>query len=1442
MSYQLSPVYGQTITSVDQETQKTLDGTLDRSILVPMKLDAFLNYDQRQTVAQDPRLRAYLAPITTPNYDALKMDADLVQHDIFDQLRDTPFMARADRYRTQPSNQGIYLHWSIPKLYRSGLVASSSAHDALQDQLKRAGYPSGDTQAKHVEAGTAIFRPIPSRWLILRTIGPGKSKMDPVDSAAAQLAEDELRLNILKSQGKESSTQYTQLQALRDGPHTTDFNNAKRACVVAIVKPDGSAAALGANLTEVWDLFVVESDRIRNIKDVPSSEDTNVTSSPFIDINTPVNQQGQVFLGQTSSWNTWKQTTAATTPPTVTVSRAANPFFADYQPQNASVFSFFDDLTVTVSGQVCKFAEARVDYDVVGFHQDVASDPLHLDATLSPPQAPSDRLNACTLGMSNIALTGDDTTWLDAKLNTNTQQNMRALSFGTFFSIQWNQYATDRPMPAGTNYPGDLIQKSFATSHPVAVGTNPIDALFGWLRSTRSTDAFANDDIRKNLNKIQTLVLDMNDDIDSQLQADDLLATNNFIPSDQGIMWHFEESDTNTDNEKQKLPTTDQVAALRELNAMQVNLNAMIRDQARMKQELFFLWWTYMCVREKNDSSLPSGDDIRGRVMALYHRIQSNGDGSPGSDMAYYIDRIGWAKDGMTGNASVKAGIEPRFYRQRDPTVLVAGLSNRWPKIALDDTTAVRLDSQNKVVGTITNSNVALADLPVNLSKTFSQHLPPSLVDPVLNLMKAANNDRSEFRGGTTPVTSPYLDTDDRWTGDNGWFPLFIEWEAEYYHIPFSKWTFAPQGPQARYGYLLNDEDIATTSVQSDYRVLHGRIPVLPQASYALEASLKQVFAKLRPDQQSLTATEQAALLKSARALDFVSAPMEGLTDQLITRKQGIHVTPLVFDENGNPTVTPEARAIGAEIGLDDYQFAWMKDVMKTTPFANLVGIPADHTTYNPFKPATHGQFRFTKFNIVDKFGQVVRGVGSYIDSAASIHPIPAPLLPCLGDSYTVQANADGSPKIVLPRINSTDGLCPFVQLPPSINQEARVNFDFVTLDTLDDGNQAWRPVSEWENPVRGWLIINYANESFQIFTPDGRFVKEYSVITGTVSVRPFSGTVTGIDPILSGLLDAFSDGKYISGLFRTISQTVSTIQATPSSYSQSMLSIIGRPLALTTFGLSLELADPPLTNCATGITAPSDDIMSYAFPFKLGDTDNIFDGLYGFFGAYGTSVDYSSFYTYLPPTTSTPNTSDPSKPIPSTLALRPFYASPYDGPSSVQRIRNANLQVYPAIIDPFTAVHAYTALLPIAQLRLPTWVLDSQLNSISSFFKIGPLLLREDVPPFSPTDEITADYNLNDPATAQKSTGILEIPNVALADWNWLQPYWTARDSKGVVTEAAGATANGALEGQTRYNVLGVENPPAGPMWDAAPATVVEGFLQMRTGFGKPDVDAAGK
>src|SRR5437016_5556059 len=131
------------------------------------------------------------------------------------------------------------------------------------------------------------------------------------------------------------------------------------------------------------------------------------------------------------------------------------------------------------------------------------------------------------------------------------------------------------------------------------------------------------------------------------------------------------------------------------------------------------------------------------------------------------------------------------------------------------------------------------------------------------------------------------------------------------------------------------------------------------------------------------------------------------------------------------------------------------------------------------------------KSNIIDKFGQAVTAIPPKPRPKAPHNP-PS-IYPCLSDYFTPNILDPKVPNVHNTVFHDTDPTtCRFFQMTPSINQDARINACFVSPQ-LDSKNTiiGWEPTSEWEEPIWGWLVVNYANYGLQIFLPDGTFYRE---------------------------------------------------------------------------------------------------------------------------------------------------------------------------------------------------------------------------------------------------------------------------------------------------------------------------------------------------------------
>ena len=145
-----------------------------------MQVSTYLNPTSRNpTYSTDWREdRAYLAPLPKVGGQKRAVDPnDVFLHDIYDDIRNPPYRSYGDSARFQPRRNGIYVHWSLPQLYRKAIAASATGTD-VKSQKAAAGVPiSGAAatadQASDLTATQPTFRPVPDRYIISRTVTAG---------------------------------------------------------------------------------------------------------------------------------------------------------------------------------------------------------------------------------------------------------------------------------------------------------------------------------------------------------------------------------------------------------------------------------------------------------------------------------------------------------------------------------------------------------------------------------------------------------------------------------------------------------------------------------------------------------------------------------------------------------------------------------------------------------------------------------------------------------------------------------------------------------------------------------------------------------------------------------------------------------------------------------------------------------------------------------------------------------------------------------------------------------------------------------------------------------------------------------------------------------------------------------------------------------------------
>lgn len=1425
------------------------------TLLLPVKVDAFiLNAD---VCNGDALHDAKIAPLTQPNYTFLRLDQFYIRNDILNHadLHATTPAECNSRFtdlgtgEKWPKREGVYIHWMIPRPYRVGSAVRKQPAQTPAETDKPASdsKPGGSVESATMSAAVS------------ETGAKGT-----VPDANAEGPEENARIpDMGSSTFHEVPTRWLVIRKLEDHENIT-----KR----------------GINIPPV-QAWVVESDRKWMLDQIPIDWDLQVDVSPFVDAggtgSADVDAQAEIFIGKKTAVEDWHEEGDAQPRVNLTLLGSSNQLFPDYQPHNSNVFSIVDpfeydtgDLDEQGGKIMGKLEEATASYYVMGWHSSDVKDPMHIEAA---PENREARMAAHMMELKNDATKGI-AGWKTSR------DPCRILCHGAMYGVGWSNKGKPKHVPA------DKACAQLTSKLPIAIGTTPMDALLTYVNSHKSFDPDDIKEIEVTISTLQRLLHARDDGVDAQREVADMVMNWNhmqfqggkrFFLSGDGKADHNDETVGTANGSKPTQPTDDEKALLRELNRCQIFLDAQNRVFKRLQWQMFSMWWKYLSDvdgQSRKDSLklqvqgvlTPKLDNVKGKIQSYQTKI------------AELLKKL----------PTATSGVQQPFTQTRDPTLLVGGIKSGWPDEFLKKV-KVRIASQ------ITGSYELLDSISEGMIGKIPKTLRPaarSLLHefaalapdgPALNkdYVEPLYHDRDVTADSTEFPEPPWRD---RWENIQPWFPLFLEWEGEYTHIPYDHWELDNRvvhnslaGPRLRYGIkdisVLCTSDLAPPLVRT--RTISGRVLILPQPNFSLSSKVEQLLSETSVEQlkeEGLTEDNIKSLRSDLSKLQFLSAPLSGFTNHLTTMVEGSHVKPTIRPQGEANRPLDAAVEAGLPAGFNRKQLDYIGGECDLTPYGTLVSLAQTDT---PFFPVTHGQFRFTKINIIDKFGQAIHAMNPHPDAAFGTK-----VYPCISDFYEPQPLVANNEKANTVTDEPAPN-CEHIQIAPQINQPARLNSCFVTLtaaDTLNPGplpaeksKAPWRPVDEWENPIWGWVVVNFADSGVQVFLPDGTFYREVR-FGGPYGVQksppwlPFEPPKGQAAPPSSSsvadgwkfsqlqiFVEQLANRDFLQSFIWMINGAMKNSPPAPTAYAEFVNSVIGKPMALVNMGWSVELADAPYTNESSLSKTPPDHGLAevkggpprYDFKIKLGDKDRAFDGLIGYFEAQKSPTLDSQLqldqifthYTELPsdaiPTTAAgsqvhdfrtainnskypPLHADYVDPIPD---IDPKDSTTIITPARYEDKKNELLSVFGALIDPFIATHGYTGILPIKSLLLPSWTWQEAMKRMTGFFHIGPLLVTEDVPPYSPEFKLTSDYNLATQDAKKYPTAKIGIPAVALADWSWLQPY--------ISTDKADADTDGRV-----YMPLNIKPIDDRPRFEPAPYTAVEGYLQMKKPILRPD------
>ena len=861
--------------------------------------------------------------------------------------------------------------------------------------------------------------------------------------------------------------------------------------------------------------------------------------------------------------------------------------------------------------------------------------------------------------------------------------------------------------------------------------------------------------------------------------------------------------------------------ALRVLNRAQSAADVGKRHLTRAQRDVFHQWW-----QTRGDQSVNEKAAGVARARAEQDKREA--------EVQRQVERM---NTDMLKDLNYELQSRPldSFYAVKDPVVVVTGVEDGWGSVEGNDT--------------VTLQSFVAINWVDRLKKLYNNRQMGRAFEEV---QTGRREDRSrEDRSREDRSRQP-------------WFPLFLEWEVQWFDAPFDRFQFTENSAEAG-GADAATRMPADTSQPSVFYTLTGSPPtsppegiplagrnlLLPSNRFTLVGRLKQLWAQdLDLNDNPSALSRLADLINNWKCL---SHPLQGFTDQLLARRVGSHRVP-----QGKVSATID--------------HAW-GELLRGDQALKAV-TPGEATML--FHGAQHGQFGFKKLSIVDRFNQRL----TVLEGQLQLRHGAAPTVYCSPHYQRRQTEPELS--------GGHHQLLGCVQLQPKLLQAGRLLSHWAleepSAPLIPTASTSPAVVPQERNPIQGWLMVSHLNRSCQVYTTEGllfcqlRLLADGSAVTEDREVQKLVDpnaklTIsTSMQRVVKrlrepdGVADPGATFRAFMDLFSAAEDctTLSSSRAFPSL-------VLGRPLAVVDVDWSLQLSERPLLSSTfteanpsfrlftTTVTDPG--VKPYEFPVRLGNVDLTTDGLLGYFLREPPNIkDLGSFYSdYCRVLTEKQalNATNAHIQLPySQPPLRPHVLDEQltdvtllgraGGVLTGKAITDPRLLRTTILCDPFQPVHAQTGILPVYRMDLPRWCVERGLSQMMSAFKVGPFIVTDDslVTQWSTwkmSDDLRRQEEANRMTTAaghpDKFSACISmaIPSTAANRWEWMQRVEIRKEDRvEEKDEEKQKDIPAAIDWEGKnYRPFVLKPIPSTPETTTAhqrgPFRVVHGFLKLR-------------